>query len=455
MFALAAAASTAAPLESVDGAAFFEPFSSDWESRWLVSKDADFQGTWIHEAYTEPEGTPGDKGLMVGNEAKKHAVSHLFKEPIDPKGTGLVVQYELHMKKDLKCGGAYLKLLTASEELDHDGFKAETPYTIMFGPDKCGGTNKVHFILRHKSPATGEWEEKHLKKAPTPLLAVGETHLYTAIVGADNTVTLLIDNEEKVKASLLESDDFTPPVNPPKEIDDPDDKKPDDWVDTAKIDDPEASKPDDWDEDAPMMIEDPKAEKPESWLDDAPLQVPDPEAEPPDDWDEEEDGEWEAPIVDNPDCKEFGCGEWKAPQIRNPDYKGKWTAPKVDNPEYKGVWKPKQIANPGYFSDEQPHAMAPIGGIGIELWTMQDGALFDNILISTDPAPAKVAAEAFAARSEAEKAAKKAKQEAAEAERKAKEEERKAKEAKEEEEAKEKAKAEAEEAKENPEKDEI
>ena len=94
---------------------------------------------------------------MVGNEAKKHAVSHLFKEPIDPKGTGLVVQYELHMKKDLKCGGAYLKLLTASEELDHDGFKAETPYTIMFGPDKCGETNKVHFILRHKNPLSGEW----------------------------------------------------------------------------------------------------------------------------------------------------------------------------------------------------------------------------------------------------------------------------------------------------------
>ena len=39
-----------------------------------------------------------------------------------------------------------------------------------------------------------------------------------------------------------------PSVNPPKEIDDPDDKKPEDWVDEAKIDDPEATKPDDWDE---------------------------------------------------------------------------------------------------------------------------------------------------------------------------------------------------------------
>jgi len=32
--------------------------------------------------------------------------------------------------------------------------------------------------------------------------------------------------------------------------------------------------------------------------------------------------------------------------------------------------------------------MAPIGGIGIELWTMQDGILFDNILLTSDPAVA-------------------------------------------------------------------
>ena len=47
---------------------------------------------------------------------------------------------------------ADLKLLSASDALTADGFKADTPYTIMFGPDKCGETNKVHFILRHKNP---------------------------------------------------------------------------------------------------------------------------------------------------------------------------------------------------------------------------------------------------------------------------------------------------------------
>lgn len=37
-------------------------------------------------------------------------------------------------------------------------------------------------------------------------------------------------------------EDFTPPVNPPKEIDDPEDSKPADWVDTKKIADPKAVK---------------------------------------------------------------------------------------------------------------------------------------------------------------------------------------------------------------------
>ena len=42
------------------------------------------------------------------------------------------------------------------------------PYTIMFGPDRCGATNKVHLIFRYKSPKTGEIEEKHLRSPPVP-----------------------------------------------------------------------------------------------------------------------------------------------------------------------------------------------------------------------------------------------------------------------------------------------
>jgi calnexin len=51
----------------------------------------------------------------------------------------------------------------------------------MFGPDKCGSTNKVHFIFRHQNPKTGEWEEKHLVQPPAPKITK-TTALYTLIV---------------------------------------------------------------------------------------------------------------------------------------------------------------------------------------------------------------------------------------------------------------------------------
>jgi len=51
--------------------------------------------------------------------------------------------------------------------------------------------------------------------------------------------------------------------------------------------------------------------------------------------DDDIDGTWEAPSVDNPLCKDApGCGEWTAPLIPNPAYKGPWRAPLVDNPNY-------------------------------------------------------------------------------------------------------------------------
>jgi calnexin len=177
-------------------------------------------------------------------------------------------------------------------------------------------------------------------------------------------------------------EDFSPAINPPKEIDDEDDKKPADWVDEAQIADPEAVKPEDWDEDAPYEIVDEEATKPEDWLEDEPTMIPDPEAEKPEDWDDEEDGDWQPPKVPNPKCNEVaGCGKWEPPQKKNPAYKGKWTAPFIDNPAYKGVWAPRKIANPKFFEDKTPSNFEPIGGLGFELWTMQNNILFDNIYV--------------------------------------------------------------------------
>jgi len=60
------------------------------------------------------------------------------------------------------------------------------------------------------------------------------------VVSPDNTYEVLINGESDKKGSLLE--DFQPPVNPPKEIEDPNDTKPEDWVDDATIPDPDATK---------------------------------------------------------------------------------------------------------------------------------------------------------------------------------------------------------------------
>lgn len=52
--------------------------------------------------------------------------------------------------------------------------------------------------------------------------------------------------------------------------------------------------------------------------------------------DDEIDGTWEAPYIDNPICKmALGCGPWMPPMIPNPAYKGLWSAPLIENPNYR------------------------------------------------------------------------------------------------------------------------
>ena len=385
---------------------FVEQFTDDWEKRWKPShakkdtkgsdKDEEwaYVGEWAVEEPSVFKGMEGDKGLVVKNAAAHHAISAKFPKKIDNKGKTLVVQYEVKLQNGLECGGAYLKLLRDNKALHQEEFSNTSPYVIMFGPDKCGSTNKVHLIINHKNPKTGEYEEKHMNAAPAARI-VKTSELYTLVIHPNNTAIVKLNGEQVKEANLLE--DFSPPFNPPKEIDDPKDTKPEDWVDESRIPDPEAKKPEDWDEDAPYEIVDESATKPEDWLENEPLTIPDPEAVKPEDWDEEEDGDWVAPTVPNPKCDEVaGCGPWEKPTINNPAYKGKWTAPYIDNPAYKGIWEPKKIANPDYFEEKNPANLEPIGALGFEIWTMQSDILFDNIYIGHSIADAeKFAQETF------------------------------------------------------------
>mmetsp|Transcript_24568 Transcript_24568/g.79414 ORF Transcript_24568/g.79414 Transcript_24568/m.79414 type:complete len:501 (+) Transcript_24568:54-1556(+) len=290
----------------------------------------------------------------------------------------LAVQFEVELTEGLTCGGAYVKLLEESSS----SFDDKSPFVAMFGPDKCGATDKVHFILRSQNPVSKEWSEHHLTKAPKVASSSKKPHLYGAVLSSkkDGKLEIFVDGESSYSGSIFE--DMEPPLEPPQEIDDPEDSKPADWVDEAQIDDPDASKPDDWDEDAPRKIADPDASKPEGWLDDAPAVVPDPEASKPEDWDDDEDGDWEAPEIDNPDCKAVGCGEWKPPQIDNPAYKGKWHAPKVENPAYKGPWAPRKITNPNYFQ-VTTFEPKPVAAVVVDIWTTNAGITYKNFALGS------------------------------------------------------------------------
>ena len=360
----------------------FEKFSDDtWQEKWSVSRVANVTGNWTVKETAVPQAIPGEKMIFADSENAYFGLSTLFDEPLNTKGKTLVLQYETRFDKEMDCGGAYIKLFSG-ENFRPDSLCNETKYVIMFGPDKCGDTNKVHFIFRHKNPLTGQFEEKHMKDAPA-MKNDKLAHLYTLIVRPDNSFEVLIDGESAKAGSLLT--DFDPPVNPPKEIDDPTDVKPADWVDDEFIDDPNAVKPDDWDEDAPAYIPDPeKLEPPEDWLVDEPRFIPDPDAVMPDDWDEDMYGEWEAPTIPNPKCEDVGCGEYEPPLIDNPDYMGKWEPPRIENPAYKGEWKARQIPNPNYYEDPEPHNFQPIFGAGFELWIVNKDVAFGNVYIGDD-----------------------------------------------------------------------
>jgi hypothetical protein len=98
---------------------------------------------------------------------------------------------------------------------DAKKFGGDTPYSIMFGPDKCGySTKKSHVIFT--------WNGKNvLTKKSVKMEEDRLSHRYTLIVRPDNTYEVQIDGS-KVDGGALE-EDFD--ALPPKTIKDPSAKK--------------------------------------------------------------------------------------------------------------------------------------------------------------------------------------------------------------------------------------
>merc|ERR1712193_87578 len=86
---------------------------------------------------------------------------------------------------------------------------------------------------------------------------------------------------------------------------------------------------------------------------------------------------------------------------------GEWEAPMKDNPEYKGVWEAKKIDNPEFVDDDSVYKFAEFGFIGFDLWQVKAETIFDNIIITDDLAEADAFAGKWKALTEVEKAKKK------------------------------------------------
>ncbi|XP_050532586.1 calnexin-like [Daktulosphaira vitifoliae] len=347
---------------------------------------AQYDGKWSIEQL-EKFPLKGDKGLVLSSESRHAAISSKLNRPFKFDQTKpFVIQYEVAFQKPHTCGGAYLKLLTegpATKDLSQ--FNDKTPYSIMFGPDKCGPTSKVHFIIRHKNPKNNTITEKHCLKLKTEetIFTDHQPHLFTLVIKPDNSYSFYLNQELQYEGDLLSDEDFDPSINPPKEIVDVNDVKPKDWDERAKIPDESAVKPDDWDESEPENIPDESAVIPNDWLESEPTHIPDTAAVKPTDWDNDMDGEWEPPLINNPKCEDrSGCGPWSRPLMKNPKFKGKWKQPLVDNPNYRGKWSPRLISNPDYFNDLTPLKSSPISAVGFELWSISNQIYFDNIIIT-------------------------------------------------------------------------
>ncbi|KAM1038648.1 hypothetical protein ACFX13_034039 [Malus domestica] len=347
---------------------FEERFEDGWDKRWVKSdwkREEGLAGEWNYTS-GKWNGDANDKGIQTSEDYRFYAISAEFPE-FSNKDKTLVFQFSVKHEQKLDCGGGYIKLL--SGDVDQKKFGGDTPYRqvispfgltifIMFGPDICGyTTKKVHAILNYN-------DTNKLIKKDVPCETDQLTHVYTFILRPDATYSILIDNVEKQTGSLYSDWDLLPP----KKIKDPEAKKPEDWEDKEYIPDPEDVKPEGYD-DIPKEITDPDAKKPE-------------------DWDDEEDGEWTAPTIPNPEYK----GEWKPKKIKNPNFKGKWKAPLIDNPEFK--------------DDPELYVYPNLKYVGIELWQVKSGTLFDNILITDEPEYAKqLAEETWGKQKDAEKAA--------------------------------------------------
>jgi len=318
---------------------FQEKFNPGWEKRWVKStayEGEGLQGEWEISPGMWYKNKKDAMGLRVAEDGKHYGISAHF-EPFSNEGKSLYISYTVKFDVPVECGGGYIKL--GPEMDDPKNFTSDTPYYIMFGPDWCNGDESTHVIFENQG--------KYVQTRNTLTNFVGSVRLGLSTLmrlqlHSNNTAHIYTHDMEVLASPLKDAWSFLED----EQIPDPEDEKPADWVDQPMLPDPDATS------------------KPEDWVDHK--RIPDTSATKPDDWDDEEDGVWQPPMMDNP------------------EYIGEWTPGMMPNPDYIGRWAPTMIDNPDYFDDDLLYKYDDIAWVGFELWHVTGGIMFDNIIITDD-----------------------------------------------------------------------
>ncbi|KAK2949037.1 putative Calnexin like protein [Blattamonas nauphoetae] len=225
---------------------FYEDFNQkNVSSRWIPSRHRDYTGTFKLQERKSDVLNTHRKGMVAISDRAFHGISTKLSEQTG--NDNFVFQYEVKVQnKNYKCGGGYMKIYNQPFRPEH--LLRNTSFSVLFGPDRCGGPASIRLVFRMRNPFTNAVTEHALTQTKFVLFDEKLSHVYTlALNKTDCTFQILIDGTPEITGSLYDPDMFDPPIFPPEYIPDPEDVKPADWVDTETIDDPTDVKPDWWD----------------------------------------------------------------------------------------------------------------------------------------------------------------------------------------------------------------
>ena len=139
---------------------FHESF--DDMAKWVASEKSDLGKFELSSGKFNGD-SKINQGLRTTEDAKFYGAAAEIAEGFTNKDKDLVVSMSVKHEQGIGCGGGYIKI---GPQMDLKKFTGESEYFLMFGPDKCGYTSKVHVIFGgYKKPDNNLLWKKTLLQA--------------------------------------------------------------------------------------------------------------------------------------------------------------------------------------------------------------------------------------------------------------------------------------------------